>query len=189
MFSSIIFRSLIHGKSLTLYSPFWTILILYLLIIWATTWVLVSSNTLSSFLWVVIAKAALFRGRLNINVARKLAAGHSMRWQQFFLRYFLAFTLPVRSRCTSFSAEFPGMSLWVIEYTWSVLCLSKETLLLEPHFLTFPLACYLWDFELNTLTMVYSSSDQSTSSAKAQDPIYNFGPLSLQHKYLKKFKK
>ena len=165
------------------------ILTLHLLIIQATTQVLVTLNILSSLLWVGTTNATLFRGLLNINVARKLAAGHSMRWQQLFLRYFLAFTLLVRSRCTSFSAEFPGMSLWVIEYTWSVLCLSEETFLLGPHFLTFPLACYLWDFELNTLTMVYSSSNQSTSLAKTQDPIYNFGPLSLQHKYLIKFKK
>ena len=190
MLSSIIFRSLIHGGSLTSYSPFWTILILHLLIIWATTWVLVPSDTLSSFLWVVIVKATLFKGLLHINAAKKLATWHSMRWQQLFLRYFLASTLPIRSWCTSLSAKFPGMSLLSNRiYVWSVFCLSNETLLLGPHFLTFPLACYLQDFELNTLTMVYSSSDQSTSSAKAQGPIYNFGPLFLQHKYLIKFNK
>ena len=67
-----------------------------------------------------------------------------------------------------------------------MLRLSEETLLLGPPFLTFPLACYLWDSRLNTLTIVYLSSDQSTfsakstSSVKAQGPIYNFGPLSLQ---------
>ena len=44
-------------------------------------------------------------------------------------------------------------------YVWSVLCLFEETLLFGPPFLTFPLACYLWDFELNTLTIVHSSSD------------------------------
>ena len=65
-------------------------------------------------------------------------------------------------------------------YVWSVLCLSKETLLLGPPSLTFPLTYYLWDFELNTLTIVHSSSNQSTSSNKAPGPIYNFGPLLLQ---------
>ena len=40
------------------------------------------------------------------------------------------------------------------------------------------------DFELNTLTTVYSSSDQSTSSDKVQDPIYDFRPLSLQYIYI-----
>ena len=40
-------------------------------------------------------------------------------------------------------------------YVWSVLCLSEETLLLRPPFLTFPLARYLWDFELNSLTIVH----------------------------------
>ena len=38
----------------------------------------------------------------------------------------------------------------------------------------------LVDSELNTPTIVYSSSDQSTSSDKTQGPIYDFGPLSLQ---------
>ena len=65
-----------------------------------------------------------------------------------------------------------------------MLCLSEETLLIRPLFLIFLLACYLWDFELNTLTIVYSSSDQSKSSAKAQGPIYNFGLLSLQYIFL-----
>ena len=118
--SPTIFWSSIHVRSLTLYSSFWTILILHLLIIWATTWVLVPSDTLSGFLWVVVAKAALFRGLLHINVARKLATGRSMRWQQLFFRYFLASTLPVHSRCTSLSAEFPRRSLWVIEYMFNL---------------------------------------------------------------------
>ena len=61
-----------------------------------------------------------------------------------------------------------------------MLCLFEETLLLEPTFLTFPLTRYLWDFELNTLTIVHSYSDQSTSSDKVLGPIYNFGPLPLQ---------
>ena len=114
------FRSSINGGSLILYNSSWTILILHLLIIWVTTWVLVSSYTLSGFLWIVVAKAVLFKGLLHINVARKLAARHSMWWQQLFLRYFLTFTLPVRSWCTSLSAKFPRMSLWIIEYTFDL---------------------------------------------------------------------
>ena len=39
--------SLTHGGFFTLYSSLWTILILYLLIIWATIWVLVPSDILS----------------------------------------------------------------------------------------------------------------------------------------------
>ena len=90
-------RSPIHGRSLTLYSSSWTILILHFLIIWATTWVFVPLDTLSNFLWIVVAKPALFKGLLYINVARKLAAGHLMQWQQLFLRYFLTSILPVHS--------------------------------------------------------------------------------------------
>ena len=77
---SLFFQSLPHWGSLTLYSSLWTILILHLLIIWALTWVSVPSDTLFGFLWVMVAKIALFRGLLNINTARKVAVVHSMRW-------------------------------------------------------------------------------------------------------------
>ena len=83
-----IFRSLSHGGSLTLYSSLWNILILHLLIIWASTWVPVPSDTLSDFLWVVVAKVILFRGLPHINEARKVAAMHLMRWQQLSLDIF-----------------------------------------------------------------------------------------------------
>ena len=55
------------------------ILALHLLIIQATTWVLVPSDTLSGPLWVGATKVALFRGILYINAARKLAAEHLIR--------------------------------------------------------------------------------------------------------------
>ena len=121
-YSALFYNYLItvHEGSLTLYSSFWTILILHLLIIWVTTWVLVPSDTLSSLLWVVVAKTVPFRGFLYINAVRKLAVGHSMQWQQLFFKYFLASILPVRSRCTSPSVEFPRRSLWVIEYTFDL---------------------------------------------------------------------
>ena len=83
MLSSTIFQSLIHGGSLTLYSSFWTTLILHLSIIWATTWVLVPLDTLFDFPWVEKAKAALFRGLFHINAAKKVATKHSMRWQHW----------------------------------------------------------------------------------------------------------
>ena len=69
-----------HGGFLSLYISSWVILILHLLIIWSFTWVPVPSDTLSGILWVVVVKAILFRGHLNINVARKIAVVHSMRW-------------------------------------------------------------------------------------------------------------
>ena len=52
-------------------------------------------------------------------------------------------------------------------YIWFVLRLSDEILLLGPPPPTFPFTTYSWDFKLNTLTTIYSSLDQSTSSAKA----------------------
>ena len=173
MLSSIIFQSPIHEGSLTLYSSFWTILILHSSVIWAITWVLVPLDTFSGFLWVVVAKAALFRGLLHINAARKLAAGHSMRWQQLFLRYFLASILLVHSRCTSLSVEFPGRSLWVIRYAFDLHLAYPRWYSSSKH--------PSQPFYLNiTLKIVYSSSNKSISSAKTQGPIYNFRPLSLQ---------
>ena len=64
-------------------------------------------------------------------------------------------------------------------YIRSALGLFEEIFLLRTPFPTFSLESYLGDFELNTLTIAYSFSDQSMPSAKAQVPIYNFGPLSL----------
>ena len=61
-----------------------------------------------------------------------------------------------------------------------MLCLSEKIFLLEQPSPIFPFATYSWDSELNTPTTIYSSSDQPTSSAKVQGPIYNFGSLSLQ---------
>ena len=119
-FSLSLSRSFIHEGFLTLYSSFWTILILHLLIIWVITWVFVPSDTLFSFLWVVVVKATLFKGLFHINAVRKLAVGHSMRWQQLFLGHFLASTPPVHWWCTSLSVEFPGKSFWVIEYTFDL---------------------------------------------------------------------
>ena len=56
------------------------ILTLHLLISQATTWVLVSSDTLSGLLWVGVVKAALFKGLIDINAARELAAEYLMWW-------------------------------------------------------------------------------------------------------------
>ena len=83
----IFFQNPSHGGSLTLYSSIWIILTIYLFIIWVITWVLVPSDTLFGFLWVVLAKAALFRSLFHINAIRKVAAMYLMRWQQLSLRY------------------------------------------------------------------------------------------------------
>ena len=71
----------IHGDSLFLYSLLEVIRALHLLIIWTLTWVPVPSDIPPpTFLWVVVAKAALFTGLLHINAARKAAVMHLM-WQ------------------------------------------------------------------------------------------------------------
>ena len=77
---SLFFQSLLHEESFTLYILLWTIFTLHLLIIWALTWVPVPSDTLSSFLWAVVAKVALFKDLLHINAAKKVVTVHLMRW-------------------------------------------------------------------------------------------------------------
>ena len=56
------------------------ILTLHLLIIQVITWVLVPSDTLLGPLCVGAANVALFKSLFRINVARKLAVEHLMRW-------------------------------------------------------------------------------------------------------------
>ena len=77
---SLNFSPLFPQGSLALYISLWMILILHLSIFQVTTWVLVSLNTLIGPLWVEANKAALFRDLFHINVARELAAEHSMWW-------------------------------------------------------------------------------------------------------------
>ena len=69
----------------------------------------------------------------------------------------------------------------MIEYTFDLYFVCPRRHLSSDHL---PLAFYLWDFELNSLTIVHSFLDQSMSSDKVQGPIYNFGPLPLQKLYL-----
>ena len=82
------FLPFLHGGFSTLYRLFLIIWTLHLLITWIPTWVLILSDTPFSLLWVAAVKAALFRGLLHINAARKVAAVYLMWWWQFFLRYF-----------------------------------------------------------------------------------------------------
>ena len=89
--------------SFTLYILLWIIFTLHLLIIRISTWVFVPSDTLSSSLWVAIAKVILFRGLLHINVDRKVVAVHLMWWWQHSLRYFQVFFHLMCSRSTSTS--------------------------------------------------------------------------------------
>ena len=83
-FSSLLF----YEESFILYILLWIIFTLHLLIIRALTWILVTLDTLSGFLWVVVVEVVLFRGLLHINAARKVAAVHLMQWWQLSLRYF-----------------------------------------------------------------------------------------------------
>ena len=82
------FLPFLHGGFSTLYRLFLIIWTLHLLITWISTWVPIPSDTPFSLLWVAAAKAALFRGLLHINAARKVAVVHLMWWWQLFLRYF-----------------------------------------------------------------------------------------------------
>ena len=76
-FSSLFFLPppplLFCGESFNLYSSFWLIFTLHLLIIWTFTWVLVPSATFPGLLWVALAKETQFRRLLHINAASKVA--------------------------------------------------------------------------------------------------------------------
>ena len=64
-----------YGRSLTLYSSLWTIMVLHLLVIHTYTWMHIPSATSSDILWVVVTQIALFRGHVHINKVRMLAVG------------------------------------------------------------------------------------------------------------------
>ena len=170
---SLFFWSLPHGGSLTLYSSLRTILILHLLIIWALTWVSIPSNTLSGFLWVVVAKAALFRGLLNINAARKVAVVYSMWWQQLSLRYFWVPIILIRLWCTSLSLELPGRSPWLLEYIFELYlsCLKRYSSLDHPPICILLIKSRVWTIHYHSFFL-----GLLMLSAKAQNPIYDLGP-------------
>ena len=66
------------GDFYTLYRPLFAIWALHLLIIQASTWAPILSDTSFSPLWVVVVKATLFRGFLHINAARNVVVVYSM---------------------------------------------------------------------------------------------------------------
>ena len=91
MFSPLFFSvsyPLLLGDFYILYRSSPIIWVLHLLIIQTLTWAHVPSNTLINFLWVAVAKVALFRGILFINAARRVVVIHLMWWWQPLLRYF-----------------------------------------------------------------------------------------------------
>jgi len=134
----------IHGGSFTLYSSLQTILILHLSIIQAVTRVLVPSDTLSALLWVIVAKAALFKGSSPHKCGQKVSCRVFNAVATTFLRYFLAPILPV---CFNMHAPLSGVSYKVTLGgrigIWHVLRSSEEIILLGPLFSTSLLACYL----------------------------------------------
>ena len=86
--SSPLFPLPFYGSFSTLYRLSLIIWTLHLLITWTPTWAPIPLDTPFSPLWVAAAKAALFRGLLHINAARKAARVYLMWWWQLFLRYF-----------------------------------------------------------------------------------------------------
>ena len=80
--------SLLYGSFSTLYRLSLIIWTLHLLVTWTHTWASIPSDTPFSPLWVATAKAALFKGLLHINAARKAVVMYLMWWWQLFFRYF-----------------------------------------------------------------------------------------------------
>ena len=140
---------------------------------------LVPSDTLSGLLWVVIAKVALFRGLLHINAARKLVAGHLMRWQQLFLRYFIAPTPPIRSTCTPLSMEFPVGSLWAMKYAFDW-CFVHSRRQSSSNHLSWPLHLHVTYRTLNLTSSLlfirHRTNQRPRSKPKAQDTFWALIP-------------
>ena len=111
LLSLSLFPSPFHEESSTLYSFFWIIFTLHMLIIWTLTWVLVPSTTFLNSLWVALAKVALFRLPFHINVASKVAVVQLIRWCQPSLRYFRVFFLLPCPWSTFLSLNLLGRSL------------------------------------------------------------------------------
>ena len=172
------FSPLFRGESPTLYSPFWIIFTLHLLIIWTFTWVLVPSATFPTSLWVALAKEALYRRLLHINVASKVAVVHLMRWCQSSLRYFQVFLLFSRPWNTFLSLNLLRRSLKLLCYIfWTILIKSEEYVLLgRPYIcsLLMEFGIRVFHHYLLILEPIFISLD------KAQGLIYDPGPLPLR---------
>ena len=128
-----------HGGFFTLYSPPRTIFILHLLAIWTLTWVLIPSGTVLRFLWVVVAKALLFRSLLYINAVKKVVVVPLMRWQQFSFRYIIFFFWGFLPSCTFRGYVLVtdaswGLALIIRSSIWPTPSQSEETLLLGQPF-------------------------------------------------------
>ena len=176
------FRSPFHEESSTLYSFFWIIFTLHLLIIWTLTWVLVPSATSTNFLWVAVAKVALFRGLLHINAASKLAVVHLMWWCQPSFRYFGSSSFSHVREAHSYHWTFLEVhfNCWIIYFEPYSLSPGSMYSLNSHSF-----ALYLWNLVWEYFIIICLSLDLFISSDKAQGPIYDLGPLPLHIKISK----
>ena len=164
-----------HEESSTLYSLFWIIFTFHLLIIWTLTWVLVPSATFPNSLWVVLAKVALFRHLLHINVASKVAVVHLMRWCQSSLRYFQVFFLLPCPWSTVLSLNLLHFNCCVIYFEPYLLSL-RSMYSSDSH----SFALFLRNLVCESFIIICLSSGLFISLDKAQGLIYDLGPLPLQ---------
>ena len=169
---SLFFQSFSYGGFFTLYISSWIILILHLLIIWAFTWVPIPLDTLSGFLWVVVVKATLFKGLLNINAAKKVVTVHSMRWQQLskiFLRSHHPWMFMIHIFIIGASWK---VIMIITTCKWDLFIMSKEIFLLRP---SSHLYFAHWVLGLNH-PLPFTRPQIAQFSVKAQGPIRDLGP-------------
>ena len=153
-----------YGRSLTLYSSLWTILVLHLLLIHAYTWVHVPLAAPSDVLWVAMTQIALFRGHVHINGARMLVVGiycggDNLSWNCS------STILPWLTHCTY---AFPWDDLG--DYPWWCAAFSFRDLGLPRTGLSSVTSP-------SSLDLTRSSSNISFSSALALDLIWNWPRL------------
>ena len=175
-FFSLFFRSPFRGESPTLYNPFWIIFTLHLLIIWTLSWVLVLSVTFPSFLWVALAKVALFKRLLHINATSKVVMVHLMHGVSHLLDIFKSSSFShvreTRSCHWTFSkGHFNCYVIYFEPYSLSPRSMYSS----DDHTFTLFLRNLVWE----SFIIICLSSDLFISLDKAQSPIYDHGPLPL----------
>ena len=148
MFSSIFFWFLTHRGSLTLYSSLWTILIIYLLIIWTPY---LSTYPIRHPLWLCMScgsQGSIVQGSSPYKCDQKSSCS---AFNVVATALSQIFPSSYSSSIFVMLAPSSGVS-WKVTlsdriYIWSVLDLSEEIFLLWTPFPTFPLEYYfsgLW---------------------------------------------
>ena len=173
VFSSLFFRSLSHGGSLTLYIPPWIILILHLLIIWAFTWVSIPSDSLSGFSVSCDSQGNTVQGSCQHKCDQESSCSAFnavvTAFSKIFLRFHHPWTFMIHILITGASWK---VIMIVRTCIWYVFLVSEEIFILRPSsHLYFP----HWVLGLNH-SLPFTRPRTAQFLVKAQGPTCDLGP-------------